>query len=357
MNKGTDKVNYRHYEIPLGSPILALLEKTGSAEDLNDYDHPDSLHFHNHLEIGFCYYGNGLMTFDDKQIPYGSNIFTVIPRGIPHMTGSSDRIGYSWEYLIIDVNGFLSDVYKAKPHLSSQLISRINRQPHLARAEDQKETAALIRKILDVMRNQQELCLEEARGLVLALLIRLARWNRIPPQAWEYPHHAGTTAIISSALDYINREPGHPFKIEELARMCHISETHFRRVFSEYMKMSPVKYINQVRIRHVCDELTKTNDSINAIAARTGFPSLSTFNRNFRQITGLSPQQFRKHPELYTPNLPSTPPTPKWLIMHIICSNMATRSFFLVLQCIRIVYEMSVKCTFCLYWQCTILIL
>ena len=140
--------------------------------------------------------------------------------------------------------------------------------------------------------------------------IRLARWNRIPPQAWEYPHHAGTTAIISSALDYINREPGHPFKIEELARMCHISETHFRRVFSEYMKMSPVKYINQVRIRHVCDELTKTNDSINAIAARTGFPSLSTFNRNFRQITGLSPQQFRKHPELYTPNLPSTPPQP-----------------------------------------------
>ena len=43
MNKGTDKVNYRHYEIPLGSPVLALLEKTGSAEDLNDYDHPDSL--------------------------------------------------------------------------------------------------------------------------------------------------------------------------------------------------------------------------------------------------------------------------------------------------------------------------
>ena len=189
MNKGTDKVNYRHYEIPLGSPVLALLEKTGSAEDLNDYDHPDSLHFHNHLEIGFCYYGNGLMTFDDKQIPYGSNIFTVIPRGIPHMTGSSDRIGYSWEYLIIDVNGFLSDVYKAKPHLSSQLISRINRQPHLARAEDQKETAALIRKILDVMRNQQELCLEEARGLVLALLIRLARWNRIPPQSCRHYCH------------------------------------------------------------------------------------------------------------------------------------------------------------------------
>lgn len=308
MNKGNDKVSYRHYEIPLGSPVLALLEKTGSAEELNDYDHPDSLHFHNHLEIGYCYYGNGLMTFDDRKIPYSSNIFTVIPRGIPHMTGSSDQIGFSWEYLLIDANGFLTDVYKDNPHLASQLISRINRQPRLAKAGDQKETAALILRILSVIREQEELCLEETRGLILALLIRLARWNRIPPQDWEYPHHAGDNTIISPALDYINREPGHSFKIKDLAKMCHISETHFRRVFLEYMKISPVKYINQTRIMHACDELKKTNDSVNVIATRAGFPSLSTFNRNFRQITGLSPQQFRKHPELHAPGLPSTPP-------------------------------------------------
>lgn len=308
MNKGSEKVNYRHYELPLGSPVLALLEKTGSAEDLNDYSHPDCLHFHNHLEIGYCYYGNGLMTFGEEKIPYGSNTFTVIPRGIPHMTGSSDQIGYSWEYLFIDANGFLTDVYKDNPHLANQLIARINRQPHLARAGDQKENAALIRKILGVMREQKELYLEEARGLVLALLIRLARWNRITPQNEEYAYRAGSNTVISPALDYINREPDHSFKIEELARMCHISETHFRRVFSEYMKMSPVRYINHIRIRRACDELKRTNDSINVIAARAGYSSLSTFNRNFRQFTGYSPQQLRKHPELYTPHFPSTPP-------------------------------------------------
>ena len=304
MNKETEKVNYRHYELPLGSPVLALLEKTGEPED---FDPPDCLHFHNHLEIGYCYYGNGFMTFEDKKLPYGSNIFTVIPRGIPHMTESSDPIGYSWEYLIIDANGFLTNSYKDNPHLASQLVSRINRQTHLAKAGDQKEIAALIRKILGVMREQKELYLEEARGLILALLIHLARWNRIPPRNGEYKYHTGSNTIISSALDYINREPDHSFKIEELARMCHISETHFRRVFSEYMKMSPVKYINHVRIGRAYDELKRTNDSINVIAARTGFSSLSTFNRNFRQITGLSPQQLRKHPELYTPHLPSTP--------------------------------------------------
>lgn len=305
MNKDNDKLVYRHIELPLGSPVLALFERTG---DAGDFKLPDSLHFHNLLEIGYCYYGNGIMTINNTKIPYGSNIFTVIPPGVPHMTGSSDQIGYSWEYLFIDIKGFLSGLYKDNPHLASYLISRIDQHPHLFKAVEQKELAALIRKILGVMREQKDLYLEEAKGLILALLIRLARQNRISSQHEEHTHHASSNTIISPALDYINREPDHPFKIEELARMCHISETHFRRVFSEYMKMSPVKYINQVRIRRACDELKRTSDSINAIAARTGFSSLSTFNRNFRQITGYTPQQLRKHPDLYTPHLPFTPP-------------------------------------------------
>lgn len=304
MSKETRKVIYRNMQLPLGSPVLAVLEKTGTPKD---HTEPDCLHFHNHLEIGYCYYDNGYMQFDNRRILYGSNVFTVIPSGFPHLTISNDAIGYLWEYLFIDVNGFLTDVYKGNPHLAEQLILRVNRQTHLAKANDQPEIAALIRKILGVMREQNDLYLEEAKGLVLALLIRLARWNKTVSQSKDYIYRTGST-IISSALEYINKEPEHPFKIEELAKICHISETHFRRVFSEYMKMSPVKYINHVRIRRACDELKRTNDSINAIAARTGFSSLSTFNRNFRQITGITPQQLRRHPELYTHDFPNTPP-------------------------------------------------
>lgn len=305
MNNKTRKINYRNVELPFGSPVLAVLEKTGTPED---HIEPDCLHFHNHLEIGYCYYDNGHMLFDNRRILYGSNTFTVIPRGFPHMTASDDNIGYLWEYLFIDVNGFLGDIYRDDPHLAKQLILRVNQQVRLSRANDQPEIAALIRKILGVIREQKELYLEEAKGLVLALLVRLARWNGISSHSEESMQHKGGGTIIATALNYINREPEHPFKIEELARMCHISETHFRRVFSEHMKMSPVKYINYVRIRQACDELKRTNDSVNAIAARAGYSSLSTFNRNFREITGLSPQQLRKNPELYTPNFPFTPP-------------------------------------------------
>ena len=56
---------------------------------------------------------------------------------------------------------------------------------------------------------------------------------------------------------------------------------------------------NSVRIRTACRELKRTNDTVGDIAVRCGFTTLSTFNRNFHRIMGISPQQWRKDPEHY----------------------------------------------------------
>lgn len=80
-------------------------------------------------------------------------------------------------------------------------------------------------------------------------------------------------------------------------------ETHLRRVFHDCMQMSPVEYINWVRIRTACGELKRTNDTVGDIAVRCGFSTLSTFNRNFHRIMGISPQQWRKDPEHFEQKL------------------------------------------------------
>lgn len=46
----------RYYKMPEGSPILALLGQKWIQNYGNDVDY---LHFHNYLEIGFCYEGQG----------------------------------------------------------------------------------------------------------------------------------------------------------------------------------------------------------------------------------------------------------------------------------------------------------
>ena len=94
-----------------------------------------------------------------------------------------------------------------------------------------------------------------------------------------------------------------PLKVEDLAKWCHISETHFRRVFSTYMHMGPLEYINLVRVQTACNYLKNTDESMTDIAGKCGFMTLSTFNRNFKQVTGVSPSEWRRRPENYEQQL------------------------------------------------------
>lgn len=297
MNKKKkQKMAYRYYEVPSGSPVLALLKESWLWTDTQRLD---ELHFHNHMEIGYCYSGKGFVTLGEEEYAYDGDMFTVIPKNFPHKTNSATDTESAWEYLIIDVDRLFTDIYKDNLPLADKLIRRVNQKVHFAKGKDQQQIASLIRQIMEAIRSQKELYQEEVKALALTMLIRLAQWNgRGGQENIELPRMENSS-VISPALDYISLVPEHTIKIEELAEMCHISEPHFRRVFVDCMKMSPVKYINQVRIRRACDELKRTNEPMVSIAARSGFSTLSTFNRNFRRIMGISPQQWRKNPERY----------------------------------------------------------
>ena len=94
----------RYYKMPEGSPILALLGQKWVQNYGNDIDY---LHFHNYLEIGFCYEGQGFMILGEDKVQFHDRIFSVIPANYPHTTNSDIGTISRWEYLFIDVEGFL----------------------------------------------------------------------------------------------------------------------------------------------------------------------------------------------------------------------------------------------------------
>ena len=50
--------------------------------------------------------------------------------------------------------------------------------------------------------------------------------------------------------------------LAKLADACSFSETHFRRLFVESMNMTPMEYLNLVRVRQACDLMKKSNLSM-----------------------------------------------------------------------------------------------
>lgn len=297
--KKKPKMEFRYYQMPAGSPILALLGQKWRQNYGRDVDY---LHFHNYLEIGFCYEGEGHLVLGEDTVRFAGREFTVIPPNYPHTTNSDPGDLSQWEYLFVDVEGFLRK-FIDNPVKAEKMIQRIYSKALFLKEEECRSISAKILKIMDIMREGEEFYLEEASGLLASLLAEIARFNRNTEEEKVVEEKGKITNMIFRSLDYISDHYMDDIKIEDLAKTCHISETHFRRVFTSYMKVSPLEYINTVRIRTACEFLQKTDDSIADIAGKCGFTTNSTFNRNFRQMMGMTPAEWRKRPENYEQQL------------------------------------------------------
>ena len=73
-----------------------------------------------------------------------------------------------------------------------------------------------------------------------------------------------------------------------------MSPYHFLRSFRALVGMTPHQFVLYTRLNRVgAVRLRRTADSISAIAFAAGFNDLSTFNRRFQRIMGLSPSAYR----------------------------------------------------------------
>jgi len=81
--------------------------------------------------------------------------------------------------------------------------------------------------------------------------------------------------------------------VERLARVSRVSEAHFARSFKDAFGVPPHRYLLSRRIERAKALLRDTELSITDIAFETGWKSLGTFGRIFRDITGESPGELR----------------------------------------------------------------
>ena len=132
----------------------------------------------------------------------------------------------------------------------------------------------------------------KVRSDFLSLLIDAV--NFLPKQdaAPETLDSASTLSIVP-ALEYIKQNYMTTFSMDYLAELCGLSPTHFRRIFNLAMGRSPLEYLNTVRINKACYLLRSTENSILNISEDVGFHSISSFNRYFSRMIGMSPREYR----------------------------------------------------------------
>lgn len=122
---------------------------------------------------------------------------------------------------------------------------------------------------------------------ICKLLLHLA------DHADSHPDYTPNLYYVKKAIAYIDEYFDHPLSIAAIANHVGISSAYLQRLFSKQLHQSIIEYITYKKIDKAILLLTQTKLSITDIAIDVGFNSRQHFTHTFKNIVGISPNQFR----------------------------------------------------------------
>ncbi|MHC4872204.1 MAG: helix-turn-helix domain-containing protein [Planctomycetota bacterium] len=130
-----------------------------------------------------------------------------------------------------------------------------------------------------------------AANTIASLLLKI---NEILQKKSDTDTHE-TSRSLSAAVNYIDRNFRNSITLKDTSDAAGKSPFHISHIFKSELDLTFKEYLNARRIIEA-KRLIEKNDNrkMFAIATDAGFSNLSSFNRNFKTVTAMSPSQYRE---------------------------------------------------------------
>ncbi len=133
-------------------------------------------------------------------------------------------------------------------------------------------------------------------GLKSSLLSFLIFYSRLYSQGQITKESSDNNyyGYIYKALEYIEQNYAGDIGSREISECTGLSVDYIARQFKAVLQMTPSEYIRRFRVAKAMELLKNTSMSTAEIASAVGFGDLSLFSRVFKQLSGVSPTQYRR---------------------------------------------------------------
>lgn len=255
-------------------------------------------HWHTAMEIIMPIRKEYTVVIDDTSHTFDEGDIFITPPGTLHrlIAPLPDADGDEGERLIIlldyslvcNVKGMDSLIHSLHPYA---LISR-KEYPELNR-----QLASYLNEISSEYDNRiafTEACIY---ALIIHFFVAIGRANFNASEKFPGITSNKQHEYIEKFMDVCNYITDHcteNISVDYLADLAGFSKFHFSRLFKQFSGTSCYEYLTQKRIAHAESLLIQPNISITEVAMRSGFGSLSTFNRIFKAAKHCTPSEYKR---------------------------------------------------------------
>lgn len=243
-------------------------------------------HWHEHIELHYIVAGAATFHIDRQLYHVRSGDLIISNRNEIH-AGYSTEAPYEAWLLVFDPEDVCAGYLDPNVRFES-----------LIRGDE--TVRGLIARMLEEYRRGEDGYAYLCRALVTELLVYLSRNHRTETLT---PHSVTKRRRdlerLAPALRYIEQHYNEPITVAQLARMLCLSTDRLGHLFREGVGQSPIRYINEIRLRKAMSLLTIGEYTVTQVAQEVGFADYNHFGRLFRRRYGLTPNGVRRGKPTY----------------------------------------------------------
>ena len=266
-NQKRGETMYSYYENPKDLIFISYTKKTYNF----------SSHFHNNLEIVFCFSGA-------QTIKIGENVYhlkkgdaaIIFPNTVHEYIECNDKTDEPTEVLAIILdNKLIADgiagimtKYPTNPFIKSELVS-----------ENAIYAFKMITKVKD------KIALLGWTYIALSEILKVVQLVSLD----------NNLDLAPKIVEYIDKNFKEDLNISHLAKVFGYSSSYIAHIFCDQLKIPFRTYLGAVRSEYAATQIKTTRRSLTQIASDSGYVSLNTFCRCFKKHFSMTPSQYRKN--------------------------------------------------------------
>jgi AraC-like DNA-binding protein/quercetin dioxygenase-like cupin family protein len=254
-------------------------------------------HWHNEFEIIYISRGSG--TFKVDTITYNvtqGNLLVINSKEL-HSAFCDNEEGCEYYAFVYNMNYLSADKEDIcqKNYIDPLLTGKRKIINYISGDKEWEiECIEIVNKIVNACSKKNDYYELYIKGCLYQIIIALYMNNSIKEVQENFSRSSESIESIKKVIEFINKSYPNEISINELAQIANLSKYHFIRTFGSIIGVSPIKYINMVRINEAANLLQSGYSNITEVANKCGYDNISYFIKTFKTYKKETPYNYRK---------------------------------------------------------------
>lgn len=260
--------------------------------------HNSPYHWHRELEILYILNGHATVNMDGKRYELEPLDAIVIDYSKIHevLYALPQTMG-----ICIHVSKNL--LYRFLPSQEVMTFRCARKRLKEEQVEAYERIRTALKEITILYVNQQKTYQLRSNSIILEILADLIDYFSEPISPVTSYTRLSNIERLEQVCDYVEHHHMEEITLQDAADELGLNREYFCRFFAKNMGVSFIKYVNEVRVNHIYQDILHTEDSIQEITERHGFFNQKLFYRTFKEHYGCTPREARNMAK-DTPNVP-----------------------------------------------------